>query len=78
MTYLRGPLTAFYSLGCWLTEAVHGRDSACKMLVLVMVYDSYHFIAIELHGMAGGDLSGSVVQVWRQRVQSDRTAWDLE
>lgn len=45
----------FIPLGCWLIEAVHGRDSDCKMLMLV-VYDSYHFIAIEFHGITGGDL----------------------
>jgi hypothetical protein len=42
-------------LGCWLTEAVHGKDPACKMLMLV-VYDSYNFIALEFHGIAGGDV----------------------
>jgi hypothetical protein len=34
---------------------VHGKDPACKMLMLV-VYDSYNFIALEFHGIAGGDV----------------------
>lgn len=42
-------------MGCWLIEAVYGRDSACKMLMLA-VYDSYHFIAVEFHGITGGDV----------------------
>lgn len=39
----------------WLIEAVHGKESASKMLTL-MGYDSYHFIATEFHGIAGGDV----------------------
>ena len=40
-------------IGRWLAEAVHGRDCAYKMLML-MGYESYHFIATEFHEITGG------------------------